>query len=78
MRVALFRLLQCTRQVCLGVLVLYLVVIGDTLVGTQEDGYDGLLPNLTGDHSGQAWYLSRWFVILVLCVCCIQPLVLKR
>lgn len=42
---------------------IYLTIMGDVLVGKEASRYNGVLPTIVGDHSGEAWYLSRWFVV---------------
>lgn len=52
------------RHMCfLGTIIVYLIILGDIFVGTEASGYNGVLPSLLDDHSGSAWYLSRWFLV---------------
>lgn len=46
-----------------GVLLVYLIIIGDLLVGTEETGYNGLVSTVLNTHNGDKWYASRWFVV---------------
>lgn len=61
---SIFGLISHDRvYLCTGALVVYMIMIGDVLVGTKASGYNGVLPTLVDDHSGEAWYLRRWFVV---------------
>lgn len=46
-----------------GILIVYMIMIGDVLVGTEKSGYNGVLPSIAEDHTGTKWYLTRWFVV---------------
>nr|GMD56882.1 sodium-coupled neutral amino acid transporter 5-like [Ipomoea batatas] len=69
-------------QVCvlvnnIGVLVVYMIIIGDVLSGTTEDGvhHNGVLEGWFGVH----WYSGRFFVLLVTTLGIFAPLAcLKR
>lgn len=65
-----------------GVLVVYLIIIGDLLVGTAETGYHGLLPSMlnieVGEGSALPWYLTRRFVVFVVCIVFLQPLLIQK
>eukprot|EP00887_Chlorella_sp_A99_P006325 scaffold3.g6325.t1 len=60
----------------IGVMVVYLVVIQDMLVGAAP-AYAGLLPELTGRHDGP-WWLSRPLVAGALTAAVAAPLLLPR
>ncbi|GMH39646.1 hypothetical protein BSKO_07544 [Bryopsis sp. KO-2023] len=59
-----------------GILIVYLIVIGDVLVGT--DDRRGVLTSLAGVAPGEVWYLSRWFTVSLVCILVLQPLVLQK
>jgi len=61
-----------------GVLLVYLIIIGDLLVGTEETGYNGLVSTVLNTHNGDKWYASRWFVVLVVAIIFIQPLIVQK
>lgn len=44
-----------------GVMIVYLIIIADMLVGAAPD-WNGVLPTLFGRHDG-VWFLSRPFVV---------------
>lgn len=44
-----------------GLLITYTIMLGDVLVGKAPE-YNGVIPNLTGIHTGDLWYLDRRFV----------------
>lgn len=57
-----------------GVMIVYLIIIADMLVGAAPD-WNGVLPTLLGRHDG-VWYLSRPFVVRIQsgkCVNVAQP-----
>lgn len=49
-----------------GVLLVYLIIIGDLLVGTEKSGYNGLITSMLDIHTGDVWYVSRFFVVRLL------------
>ncbi|KAJ3694758.1 hypothetical protein LUZ60_000135 [Juncus effusus] len=64
-------------QVCVlvnntGVLIVYVIIIGDVLSGTSSSGthHSGVLEGWFGAH----WWNGRFFVILVTTLCCFTPL----
>lgn len=61
-----------------GVLLVYLIIIGDLLVGTEETGYNGLVSTVFKSQTGKVWYASRWFVVLMVSIFFIQPLAVQK
>ncbi len=62
---------------CIGLCVVYLVVIGDVLVGSAPD-YNGILCELLGTDPLSTWYLQRKVVLAVLTLTILVPLVSLR
>ncbi|CAD7703267.1 unnamed protein product [Ostreobium quekettii] len=64
-----------------GILLVYLIIIGDLMVGTQSSGYHGLVTSWFGIHpeAGKLpWYLSRWFSVMMVCIVFLGPLVFQK
>ena len=63
-----------------GVMIVYLVIIGDMLVGNDntKPPYNGLLPFLLGIHVDLPFYVSRWFVTGTLLVVIGTPMFVAR
>lgn len=57
-----------------GGMIIFLIIMGDVLVGAPPH-YSGIVTNLFGIHSGDVWWVSRSFVMGVVCVCVLCPLV---
>lgn len=57
-----------------GGMVIFLIIMGDVLVGAPPH-YSGIVTNLFGIHSGDVWWVSRPFVMAVVCACVLCPLV---
>lgn len=51
----------CSRRVYSGVMIVYLIIIADMLVGSAPQ-WSGVLTTLLGRHDGP-WFLSRPFVV---------------
>lgn len=60
-----------------GSMVVYLIIMGDVLVGVAPS-YSGVVTNLVGVHDPRVWYVSRPFVVGVVCVACLAPLLSLR
>lgn len=60
-----------------GTMIVYLIIIGDVLVGVPPH-YSGLITNLLGVHDPSVWYASRPVVVGALCVLCLAPLLSLR
>eukprot|EP00887_Chlorella_sp_A99_P003916 scaffold11.g3916.t1 len=60
-----------------GSMVVYLVIIGDVLVGVPPL-YSGLLTNVLGIHDPSLWYISRPFVVGMVCILFLLPLLSLR
>ena len=61
-----------------GSMIIYLIIIGDVLCGVAPD-YSGLITNLFNIHDPAAvFWVSRPFVMAVLCAVCLAPLVSLR
>jgi sodium-coupled neutral amino acid transporter 2 len=60
-----------------GGMIIYLIIMGDVLVGAPPH-YDGLITNLFGIHTGDVWWVSRPFVMAVVCIVFLLPLVSLR
>ena len=60
-----------------GSLVVYLIILGDILVGVAPD-YSGLVTNLLGVHDPGVWWAGRPFVVAAVCVLCLGPAVSQR
>ena len=61
----------------LGGLLIYLIIIGDLLVG-KPPFYSGIVTNALGMHGGDVWWLSREFVVAMVCLFVLFPLVSLR
>ncbi|KAL6774169.1 hypothetical protein ACKKBG_A24015 [Auxenochlorella protothecoides x Auxenochlorella symbiontica] len=59
-----------------GVMIVYLIIIADMLVGAAPE-WHGVLPTLLDRHDG-VWFLSRPFVCAVLLVVAIAPMLISR
>ncbi|KAK9815771.1 hypothetical protein WJX72_009225 [[Myrmecia] bisecta] len=57
-----------------GIMIIYLIILGDVLVGVGPT-YNGLITNALHIHSGDVWYVSRPFVLAVACFCVLGPLI---
>ena len=53
---------SCTDLLCSGILVVYLIILGDIAVGSPPK-YDGLLSTWFGLDAGKTWFLARPFVV---------------
>eukprot|EP01024_Parvocaulis_polyphysoides_P007103 TRINITY_DN1213_c1_g1_i1.p1 TRINITY_DN1213_c1_g1~~TRINITY_DN1213_c1_g1_i1.p1 ORF type:complete len:485 (-),score=24.25 TRINITY_DN1213_c1_g1_i1:385-1809(-) len=62
----------------LGMMIVYLIVIGDVLVGTKTNNYDGLITGWADIHTGNVWYVSKPFILAVIVVIMIPALILKQ
>ncbi|KAK9836206.1 hypothetical protein WJX84_010859, partial [Apatococcus fuscideae] len=60
-----------------GILVVYLIILGDIAVGSAPK-YDGLLSTWFGLDAGHAWFLNRPFVVALLVVALLLPLSMLR
>eukprot|EP00889_Picochlorum_renovo_P004354 jgi/Picre1/31384/NNA_006736.t1 len=60
-----------------GSMIIYLIIMGDVLVGAPPH-YSGIITNLFGIHSGDVWWVSRPFVMAIVCVAFLGPLVSLR
>lgn len=60
-----------------GSMIVYLIIIGDVLVGVPPD-YNGLITNLVGLHDPSVWFVSRPFVLAVACLLVLAPLLSLR
>ncbi|KAK9841250.1 hypothetical protein WJX74_002613 [Apatococcus lobatus] len=60
-----------------GILVVYLIILGDIAVGSPPK-YDGLLSTWFGLDAGKTWYLARPFVVAVIAAVFLLPLSLLR
>lgn len=56
-----------------GILMIYVIMIADALVGKDE--FEGVILQLTGLPYKSHWYVSRWFVSLVATLLFLLPLV---
>ncbi|XP_057522051.1 amino acid transporter AVT6A-like [Amaranthus tricolor] len=56
----------------IGVLIVYMIIIGDVLSGTSSSGthHAGVLEGWFGDH----WWNGRFFVLLITTICVFAPL----
>ena len=61
----------------LGGLIIYLIIVGDLLVGTPPF-YSGIVTNALGMHGGDVWWISREFVVGVVSLLVLFPLVSLR
>lgn len=61
----------------LGGLLVYLIIIGDLLVGTSPF-YSGIVTNALGMHGGDVWWVSREFVVGMVSLLVLFPLVSMR
>ncbi|PSC67577.1 hypothetical protein C2E20_8765 [Micractinium conductrix] len=60
-----------------GSMIVYLIIIGDMLVGVPPD-FNGLLTNLLGVHDPSVWYVSRPVVLAAACLLILAPLLSLR
>lgn len=60
-----------------GSMIVYLIIIGDVLVGVPPD-FNGLITNLLGIHDPSVWFVSRPFVLGVACLLVLAPLLSLR
>ena len=60
-----------------GSMIIYLIIIGDVLCGVAPD-YNGLITNLSGIHDPSMFWVSRPFVMAVLCIVALAPLLSLR
>jgi hypothetical protein len=63
---------------CGGILIVYMVMIMDILVGSQKDGFDGVIPSLVGIHEPGSWATSRVGVLAVVLVFILGPVACMR
>ena len=61
----------------LGGLLVYLIIIGDLLVG-KSPFYSGIVTNALGMHGGDVWWVSREFVVGLVALLVLFPLVGMR
>lgn len=61
----------------LGGLLIFLIIIGDLMVGTPPH-YSGIVTNAFGMHGGDVWWLSREFVVGAVSFLVLFPLVSLR
>lgn len=73
-RVAKVALQVAVVITCFGAMVVYLVVIGDILVGNAPD-YGGLLCELTHMQPSHVWWMHRRVILGILSLCVLGPLV---
>jgi amino acid permease len=67
--------LQCAIIIhVLGVMIVYLIIIQDMLIGSAPD-YKGLIPYFFGESQ---WFISRWLISLVLLVVVVCPMLISR
>lgn len=66
----------CTIIAHGGMLVVSVIIIGDTFVGSTK--VRGLIPDLTDIEPDTIWYYRRWFVTLVVTIVFLMPLVSLR
>lgn len=59
-----------------GVMVVYLIIISDMLVGSPPT-WSGLLPYVLNEYSGP-WWLTRWVVAAILVVTTVAPMLISR
>jgi len=59
-----------------GVMIVYLVILADILVG-PAGSKNGLIPFMLGS-AGKSWMVSRWFVTLVSLVTVVAPMLMAR
>jgi hypothetical protein len=52
-----------------GLLITYTIMLGDVLVG-KAPGYNGVITNIVGNHTGDVWYLDRRFVVCLTIYAC--------
>lgn len=65
----------------IGGLAVYLIIIGDVLVGSAVKGCVGIVPTIVHIFHSEVddtWFTTRWFVVLVICVFFLMPLVTRR
>eukprot|EP01023_Acetabularia_acetabulum_P066124 TRINITY_DN886_c0_g1_i2.p1 TRINITY_DN886_c0_g1~~TRINITY_DN886_c0_g1_i2.p1 ORF type:complete len:344 (+),score=35.94 TRINITY_DN886_c0_g1_i2:350-1381(+) len=62
----------------IGMMIVYLIVIGDVLVGNVGNQYDGLITGWAGIHTGTVWYVSKAFILAAIITIMIPALVLKQ
>lgn len=60
-----------------GVMIVYLIIISDMLVGSPP-AWDGLLPYFFGRFNQPPFYLSRWFVSGTLVAIAVTPMLISR
>lgn len=60
-----------------GSMVIYLIIMGDILCGVAPT-YSGLITNLVGVHDPSVVWVSRPFVMAVVCATCLAPLLSLR
>lgn len=66
--------LQCAIIIhVLGVMIVYLIIIQDMLIGSAPH-YKGLIPYFFGVE----WFISRWFVALILLIVVVCPMLISR
>lgn len=60
-----------------GVMVIYLIIIGDVLVGSAPS-YNGVIPTVLGVHASIPWYLSRPSTVFFVMLFFIAPMLIPR
>lgn len=63
---------------CGGILIVYLVMIMDILVGTERDGFMGVIPSLSGVHEAGHLATSRNGILAITLVLILGPVACLR